>query len=51
VDEPTAHLDRAGGRRVTALLQRAAREHRATVIASTHDRDLVATADAVLDLA
>jgi ABC-type lipoprotein export system ATPase subunit len=50
VDEPTAHLDRANGRQVVALLRRAAHEHGATVVASTHDSDLVAAADEVLDL-
>jgi ABC-type lipoprotein export system ATPase subunit len=50
VDEPTAHLDRASGRQVVALLRRAAHERGATVIASTHDTDLIAAADAVLDL-
>jgi ABC-type lipoprotein export system ATPase subunit len=51
VDEPTAHLDRASGRQVVALLTRAAHERGATVIASTHDTDLIAAADHVLDLA
>ena len=51
LDEPTAHLDRAAGRQVIALLRRAASEHGATVVASTHDPDLVAAADRVLDLA
>jgi ABC-type lipoprotein export system ATPase subunit len=51
VDEPTAHLDRASGRQVVALLRRAAEEHGSTVIASTHDTDLIAAADHVLDLA
>jgi ABC-type lipoprotein export system ATPase subunit len=51
VDEPTAHLDRASGRQVVALLHRAAHEHGATVIASTHDTDLIAAADEVVDLA
>jgi putative ABC transport system ATP-binding protein len=50
VDEPTAHLDRASGRQVVALLRRAAHERGATVIASTHDTDLIAAADEVLDL-
>jgi ABC-type lipoprotein export system ATPase subunit len=50
VDEPTAHLDRASGREVVALLRRAAHERGATVIASTHDTDLIAAADEVLDL-
>jgi energy-coupling factor transport system ATP-binding protein len=50
VDEPTAHLDRASGRQVVALLRRAAHERGATVIASTHDSDLIAAADHVLDL-
>jgi energy-coupling factor transport system ATP-binding protein len=51
VDEPTAHLDRASGRQVVALLRRAAHEQGATVIASTHDPDLIGAADAVFDLA
>ena len=51
VDEPTAHLDRASGRHVVALLERAAHEHGATVIASTHDTDLIAAADQVVHLA
>jgi ABC-type lipoprotein export system ATPase subunit len=51
VDEPTAHLDRVSGRQVIALLRRAAHEHGATVVACTHDSDLVAAADRVLDLA
>jgi ABC-type lipoprotein export system ATPase subunit len=50
VDEPTAHLDRASGRQVVALLERAARERGTTVIASTHDTDLIAAADRLLDL-
>ena len=39
------------GRQVIALLRRAAHEHGATVVACTHDSDLVAAADRVLDLA
>jgi ABC-type lipoprotein export system ATPase subunit len=50
VDEPTAHLDRASGRQVVALLEQAAHVHGATVIASTHDTDLIAAADRLLDL-
>jgi ABC-type lipoprotein export system ATPase subunit len=50
-DEPTAHLDRLSGRLVIRLLQRAAHERSTTVIAASHDRDLVVAADARLDLA
>jgi ABC-type lipoprotein export system ATPase subunit len=50
-DEPTAHLDRLSGRLVIKLLQRAAHERSTTVIAASHDRDLVVAADARLDLA
>jgi len=50
VDEPTAHLDRAAGHRVIALLRRAGRERGSTVVASTHDPDLIEAADDVLAL-
>jgi ABC-type lipoprotein export system ATPase subunit len=50
-DEPTAHLDRLSGRLVIRLLQRAAHERSTTVIAASHDRDLVLAADGRLDLA
>jgi putative ABC transport system ATP-binding protein len=49
-DEPTAHLDRLSGRRVIALLQRAVAEGGVTVIAASHDADLIAAADRDLDL-
>jgi ABC-type lipoprotein export system ATPase subunit len=49
-DEPTAHLDRLTGRIVIKLLQQAAREQGATIIAASHDPDLVAAADARLAL-
>ena len=50
VDEPTAHLDRANGRRVIELLRGAAHGLGATVVASAHDPDLVEAADGVLEL-
>ena len=43
-DEPTAHLDRMTGRQVIGLL-RAAVDEGATVIAASHDPDLLASAD------
>jgi ABC-type lipoprotein export system ATPase subunit len=50
VDEPTAHLDRANGRRVIEILRGSAHGLGATVVASTHDPDLIEAADGVLDL-
>jgi ABC-type lipoprotein export system ATPase subunit len=50
-DEPTADLDRANGAIVLQLLERAAAEHGATVIVSSHDPDALEAADEVLALA
>jgi ABC-type lipoprotein export system ATPase subunit len=50
-DEPTAHLDRLTGRMVIKLLQQAIEEDGTTIIASTHDADLIAAADDRLMLA
>jgi ABC-type lipoprotein export system ATPase subunit len=50
-DEPTAHLDRLSGRLVIQLLRDVVRETGVTVIAASHDPDLVAAADRRLDLA
>jgi ABC-type lipoprotein export system ATPase subunit len=44
-DEPTAHLDRLSGRMVIRLLESAAREAGTTIVAASHDPDLVAAAD------
>ena len=49
-DEPTAHLDRLSGRVVIRLLQETVRESGTTVIAASHDPDLIAAADARLSL-
>jgi putative ABC transport system ATP-binding protein len=49
-DEPTAHLDRPTGRHVIELLLRAARETGITVLASSHDDDVLAAADEVVPL-
>jgi ABC-type lipoprotein export system ATPase subunit len=49
-DEPTAHLDRVTGRMIIKLLQSAAHESGTTVIAASHDPDLVAAADTRLVL-
>ncbi|MEO8689679.1 MAG: ATP-binding cassette domain-containing protein [Solirubrobacteraceae bacterium] len=49
-DEPTAHLDRANGATVLHLLKRAAAEHGATVIVSSHDPDALEAADEVFPL-
>jgi ABC-type lipoprotein export system ATPase subunit len=43
-DEPTAHLDRMTGRIVVRLLEEAVRDGGATVIAASHDPDLIAAA-------
>jgi ABC-type lipoprotein export system ATPase subunit len=50
-DEPTAHLDRVTGRMIIKLLRRAAAESGATVVAASHDPDVVAAADERLLLA
>ena len=50
-DEPTAHLDRLSGRMVIRLLQSAVRETGTTVVAASHDPDVIAAADARLTLA
>jgi len=47
-DEPTAHLDRLSGRMIIRLLQEAVRRTGTTVVAASHDPDLVAAADDVL---
>jgi ABC-type lipoprotein export system ATPase subunit len=49
-DEPTAHLDRVTGRIVIRLLQEAAHAAGTTVVAASHDPDLVAAADSALRL-
>jgi ABC-type lipoprotein export system ATPase subunit len=49
-DEPTAHLDRLAGRLVIRLLQEAAHELGTTVIAASHDADVIAAADERLTL-
>ncbi len=49
-DEPTAHLDRVTGRIVIRLLQQAASEGGTTVIAASHDPDLISAADTALVL-
>lgn len=50
VDEPTAHLDRLSGRMVIRLLETAAHETGTTVVAASHDPDVIAAADARLML-
>jgi peptide/nickel transport system ATP-binding protein len=49
-DEPTAHLDRVTGRMVIRLLEEAAREGGATVVAASHDPDLISAAASRLTL-
>jgi ABC-type lipoprotein export system ATPase subunit len=48
-DEPTAHLDQFSGRLVIRLLKRAVEEG-TTVLAASHDPDLIAAAGATLTL-
>jgi putative ABC transport system ATP-binding protein len=50
-DEPTASLDRATGKAVASLLGGLARREGRTVIVATHDPDLIAAADAIVELA
>jgi ABC-type lipoprotein export system ATPase subunit len=49
-DEPTAYLDRVNGRLVVKLLQQAAHEAGTTVVAASHDPDVLNAADTKLDL-
>jgi ABC-type lipoprotein export system ATPase subunit len=49
-DEPTAHLDRVTGRMVIRYLKALTRQRGTTVIAASHDPDLVAAADTRLVL-
>lgn len=49
-DEPTAHLDRVTGRMVIKLLQQAAHEGGTTIIAASHDPDVITAADTKLVL-
>jgi putative ABC transport system ATP-binding protein len=49
-DEPTANLDHATGRRILKLMQRINRETRVTFIFSTHDPQVINTADRRVDL-
>lgn len=49
-DEPTASLDGAAGREVGSLLRALAHEEKRTVVAVTHDPELISIADIVLDL-
>jgi ABC-type lipoprotein export system ATPase subunit len=48
-DEPTAHLDRVTGRLVIRLLREAAREG-TTIVAASHDPDVISAADTRLTL-
>ena len=49
-DEPTASLDEENGARVVTLLTRTARERRRTLIAITHDRQLIEIMEHVIRL-
>jgi len=49
-DEPTAHLDQLTGRMIIRLLQDAAHESGTTIVAASHDPDLIAAADERLTL-
>jgi ABC-type lipoprotein export system ATPase subunit len=49
-DEPTAHLDRITGRMVIKLLEAAAAENGTTIVAATHDADVIAAAETALRL-
>jgi putative ABC transport system ATP-binding protein len=49
-DEPTAHLDQVTGRQVIRLLRAAAHDGGTTVVAASHDPDVIAGADELLVL-
>ena len=49
-DEATAHLDRLSGRLVIRLLKDAVEQRGTTIVAASHDPDLVTAADARLSL-
>lgn len=49
-DEPTAHLDRVSGRMLIRLLEQATREGGTTVVAASHDPDVISAADSRLQL-
>jgi ABC-type lipoprotein export system ATPase subunit len=49
-DEPTAHLDRLTGRMVIKLLQTAVVDNGTTIVAASHDPDVIAAADERLTL-
>ncbi|HTY94604.1 MAG TPA: ABC transporter ATP-binding protein [Steroidobacteraceae bacterium] len=49
-DEPTGNLDEVTAAQISPLLRELAREHGATVILATHDRQLAAGADRCLTL-
>jgi putative ABC transport system ATP-binding protein len=50
-DEPTASLDSAAGKAVATLLSDLARRDGRTVVVVTHDPDVTAAADAIVELA
>ena len=50
-DEPTASLDRAAGKAVATLLSDLAHRDGRTVVVATHDQDVIAAADTVVELA
>jgi len=49
-DEPTAHLDQAASRGIIRLLAEAVEDHGTTVVAASHDPDLIAATANLLNL-
>jgi ABC-type lipoprotein export system ATPase subunit len=49
-DEPTAQLDRVSGRLIIRLLDEAVRETGTTVVAASHDPDVISAAQTRLTL-
>lgn len=49
-DEPTAHVDYATGQQVVALLRAFCAEQRAALLLASHDRELLATFERVVEL-
>jgi putative ABC transport system ATP-binding protein len=50
-DEPTGNLDQETGRSILDLIQRAHREHEATIFLITHDANVASKADRIVSIA
>ncbi len=50
IDEPTSMLDRSRGQQIVALLRQACHEHQVATLMVTHDTDVIAAADRVVNI-